>query len=161
MHEAWIDWHGAQLWAWRAPAHFAHNGSGDYVIAFSTARSMRRPRSSRQPEGGGTLVNEAMSPLFAATAEATEEAIYNAILKATTVKSSRGKLVAIPLDELTRILKKYRCTKLGQVVTTTEKKWQSLIGSNRQRLPFDNPVFQPGGFGHHSIDSIKTNTRPV
>ena len=48
-----------------------------------------------------------MSPLFAATAEATEEAIYNAILKATTVESSRGRLEAIPLDDVKRILKEY------------------------------------------------------
>ena len=49
-----------------------------------------------------------MSPLFAATAEATEEAIYNAIFKATTVTSSRGTLEAIPIDELKRILEKYK-----------------------------------------------------
>jgi D-aminopeptidase len=86
---------------------FAHNGSGDYVIAFSTDRSIRRPRNSSKPEGAGTLVNSSMSPLFAATAEATEEAIYNAIFKATTVESSRGKLSALPLDEAIRILEKY------------------------------------------------------
>jgi D-aminopeptidase len=48
-----------------------------------------------------------MSPLFAATADATEEAIYNAILKATTVESSRGRLEAIPLEETLKTLKKY------------------------------------------------------
>ncbi len=48
-----------------------------------------------------------MSPLFAAAAEATEEAIYNAILKATTVTSSRGTLEAISVDDVERILKKY------------------------------------------------------
>ena len=48
-----------------------------------------------------------MSPLFAATAEATEEAIYNAIFKATTVSSSRGELQAIPMDALMRILEQY------------------------------------------------------
>ena len=46
-------------------------------------------------------------PLFAAAAEATEEAIYNAIFKATTVTSSRGTLEAIPVADLERILKKY------------------------------------------------------
>ena len=86
---------------------FAHNGSGDYVIAFSTNQDVRRPRSSREPVTTPELVNEAMSPLFAATVEATEEAIYNAILKATTVESSRGRLEAIPLDETIDILKKY------------------------------------------------------
>ena len=49
-----------------------------------------------------------MSPLFAAAAEATEEAIYNAIFKATTVSSSRGTLEAIPVRDLERILKKYK-----------------------------------------------------
>ena len=48
-----------------------------------------------------------MSPLFAAAAEATEEAIYNAILKATTVSSSRGTLTAIPVDEVRQVLEKY------------------------------------------------------
>ncbi len=86
---------------------FAHNGSGDYVIAFSTNQDVRRPRSSRRPVTTPELVNESMSPLFAATAEATEEAIYNAILKATTVASSRGRLEAIPLEETVKILKKY------------------------------------------------------
>ena len=86
---------------------FAHNGSGDYVIAFSTHQGVRRPRSSPRPVMTPELVNESMSPLFAATAEATEEAIYNAILKATTVESRRGRLEAIPLEETIRILKKY------------------------------------------------------
>ena len=87
---------------------FASNGSGDYVIAFSTHPDVRRPRGGEDPVVTPSLTNEAMSPLFAAAAEATEEAIYNAILKATTVESSRGKLEAIPLDEVKRILEKYR-----------------------------------------------------
>ncbi len=86
---------------------FASNGSGDYVIAFSTHPDVRRPRSSDVPVVTPSLVNESMSPLFAATAEATEEAIYNAIFKATTVESSRGKLEAIPVDDLVRILGKH------------------------------------------------------
>jgi len=86
---------------------YASNGSGDYVIAFSTHPSLRRPRSSDTPVAGEVLVNESMSPLFAATAEATEEAIYNAIFKATTVTSSRGELKAIPVEDLKRVLKKY------------------------------------------------------
>lgn len=87
---------------------FAHNGSGDYVIAFSTAPEVRRPRASAQPVSAPALVNAAMSPLFAATVEATEEAIYNALLKATTVTSTRGTLKAISIDEVTRILKRHR-----------------------------------------------------
>ncbi len=86
---------------------FASNGSGDYVIAFSTDRSGRRPRSSDTAVSSDVLVNESMSPLFAATAEATEEAIYNAILKATTISSSRGTLEAVPLEAVSEILQKY------------------------------------------------------
>ncbi len=86
---------------------FAHNGSGDYVIAFSSNPDARRPRLSEAPVQISTLVNAAMSPLFAATVEATEEAIYNALFMATAVTSSRGTLQAIPHDEVLRILRKY------------------------------------------------------
>ena len=86
---------------------FASNGSGDYVIAFSTNPDVRKPRTSSEPVAIEVLVNEVMSPLFAATAEATEEAIYNAIFKATTVSSARGELRAVPLDRLTGILEEY------------------------------------------------------
>ncbi len=87
---------------------FASNGSGDYVIAFSTDPTVRRPRFSNDPVTSDALVNESMSPLFAIAAEATEEAIYNAIFKATTVSSSRGTLTAIPIEDLQRILEKYQ-----------------------------------------------------
>ncbi len=86
---------------------YASNGSGDYVIAFSTDPSVRKPRISDTSVKEEVLVNASMSPLFAATAEATEEAIYNAIFKATTVTSSRGELRAIPIEDLQRILKKH------------------------------------------------------
>jgi D-aminopeptidase len=87
---------------------FASNGSGDYVIAFSTHPDVRRPRESDVPVVSPALVNASMSPLFAVTAEATEEAIYNAIFKATTVSSSRGTLKAIPIKDLKRILEKHQ-----------------------------------------------------
>lgn len=86
---------------------YASNGSGDYVIAFTTHPDVRRPRQSDIPVTTPSLVNASMSPLFAATAEATQEAIYNAIFKASTVTSSRGELVAIPLDELLDVLEEY------------------------------------------------------
>lgn len=86
---------------------FAGNGSGDYVVAFSTDPDLRTPRDSRRPVRSETLANTAMSPLFAAAAEATEEAIYNALLKATTVESSRGTLTAIPIEPVVAILEKY------------------------------------------------------
>ena len=78
------------------------------MIAFSANPSVRRPRSSQTPVSTEVLVNEAMSPLFAATAEATEEAIYNAIFKATTVSSARGELRAIPLDQVLEILREHK-----------------------------------------------------
>jgi len=87
---------------------YASNGSGDYVIAFSANHSVRRARESMTPVETPSLVHASMSPLFAATAEATEEAIYNAIFKATTVTSVRGRREAIPIDDLVRILKKYK-----------------------------------------------------
>ena len=111
--DAPLDSRGLQRLSMRAmmglarTGSFASNGSGDYVIAFSANPSVRRPRSSNAPVPTEVLVNEAMSPLFAATAEATEEAIYNAIFKATTVSSARGELRAIPLDEVIEILREY------------------------------------------------------
>lgn len=86
---------------------YASNGSGDYVVAFSTHPNVRKPRESNEPVAIEVLTNSAMSPLFAASAEATEEAIYNAIFRATTVTSSRGTLEAIPVGELMDILKKH------------------------------------------------------
>jgi len=96
---------------------FASNGSGDYVIAFSTDPGVRRPRSSDAPVNTPSLVNESMSPLFAAAAEATEEAIYNAIFKATTVTSTRGTLEAIPVEDLKRILKKHQVLNWNETIS--------------------------------------------
>jgi D-aminopeptidase len=94
----------------------AHNSSGDYVIAFSTNKHVRRNRNSTEPVPTQTLTNVAMSPLFQATVEATQEAIYNAILKATTVSSSRGTLEAIDIEALKRILAKYKVTNFDQTL---------------------------------------------
>ena len=96
---------------------FASNGSGDYVIAFSTNPSVRKPRTSQTPVANEELVNASMSPLFAATAEATEEAIYNAIFKATTVTIARGKLEAVPMIQLMEILKQHQALNWDQLET--------------------------------------------
>lgn len=85
----------------------AENGSGDYVIAFSTNESVRRVRESNEPMLAPTLLNSSMNPLFTAVVDATEEAVYNALLQATTVESSRGRLSAIPVDEVIRVLREY------------------------------------------------------
>jgi len=95
---------------------YASNGSGDYVIAFSTDPDVRKPRESDSPVATEQLVNAAMSPLFAATAEATEEAIYNAIFKATTVTSARGTLEAVPMDRLMEILQKHQALNWDETV---------------------------------------------
>jgi D-aminopeptidase len=95
---------------------YASNGSGDYVIAFSTNPAVRKPRTSNSPVAINELVNASISPLFAATAEATEEAIYNAIFKATSVSSSRGELQAVPFNELIRILEKHKVLNWDQTV---------------------------------------------
>lgn len=96
---------------------YASNGSGDYVIAFSTHPDVRKPRISNQALMTPELSNGSMSPLFAATAEATEEAIYNAIFKATTVSSARGELRAVPLAELMTILEDYRVLNWDQTLS--------------------------------------------
>jgi D-aminopeptidase len=93
----------------------ASNGSGDYVIAFSTAREVRRvpPPASPAPERARFLrstsevTNDDMSGLFEGVVEATEEAIYNSLFMATSV-TSRGRTVeAIPLDRVREILARY------------------------------------------------------
>jgi D-aminopeptidase len=83
------------------------NGSGDYIIAFSTAESVRRSGRDRRPRQVADLPNTAMSPLFQAVVEATEEAIYNSLFKAVTVSGHRGTAEALPLDETLEILERY------------------------------------------------------
>jgi D-aminopeptidase len=83
------------------------NGSGDYVIAFSTAPQVRI-RAADPVRSGAVLGNEAMSPLFLAVVEATEEAIYNSLFRATTVTGVDGhRIEALPLDRMVEILRKY------------------------------------------------------
>lgn len=76
------------------------NGSGDYAIAFSTVPVLQRSTMPRVP-------NDAMSPLFEAAIEATEEAVYNALFLATTVHGYRGTIEALPLDSTMAILKRH------------------------------------------------------
>ncbi len=84
------------------------NGSGDYVIAFSTAESVRRTSERRSGLAMyESLSNDRVSPLFQAVVEATEEAIYNALFKAVAVTGDRGTIQALPLDQVRSILKKY------------------------------------------------------
>ncbi len=84
----------------------ASNGSGDYVLAFSTAESVRRRANADAAPGAG-LPNDDMSPLFQAVVEATEEAIYDSLFAATTVSGNGRTAQAIPLDRVREILRKY------------------------------------------------------
>jgi D-aminopeptidase len=90
----------------RTGSSFSH-GSGDFAIAFTTSPDRRVRFGEREPRARTVLPSEAVSPLFQAALEATEEAVYNSLLRATPV-ISRGRTVeAIPLDKLRAILKKY------------------------------------------------------
>lgn len=76
------------------------NGSGDYAIAFSTARNP-----------AALVPNDAMSPLFLATIEATEEAVYNSLFKAGTVESNGRRVEALPLDRVLPLLRERKAVR--------------------------------------------------
>ena len=85
------------------------SGSGDYVIAFSTALELRsKDKSDDRTEGAAAMRHRDLSPLFQATIEATEEAIYNSLLKAVDVVGKNGtRRDALPVDRVLEIKKKY------------------------------------------------------
>jgi D-aminopeptidase len=85
---------------------FAGNGSGDYVIAFSTATGVRR-RSGEEWTVSTEVTNGGMSALFQGAVEATEEAIYNSILKATTVSGMGRTADAIDVADVVRVLEEF------------------------------------------------------
>lgn len=89
----------------------AGNGSGDYVIAFSTAPEVRiripNQRDSSLTRDLKLLGNDAMSPLFLAVIEATEEAIYNSMFRATTVTGKGHTVEALPMDRVVEMLRKH------------------------------------------------------
>jgi len=86
------------------------NGSGDYAIAFSTAPELRIRNSAsarNQTTSVKLLSNEAMSPLFLAVIEATEEAIYNSLFRATTTTGRGHTVEALPIDRTLEILRRH------------------------------------------------------
>ncbi len=84
------------------------NGSGDYVIAFSTRRpALNAQPSNRLTDSVEVVRNDAMSGLFQAAIDATEEAIYNSLLRAETVRGYRGVVRALPIDSTVMILQRY------------------------------------------------------
>ena len=82
------------------------NGSGDFAIAFSTSPDMRSPFGETTLRTRRVLPTDAVSPLFQAALEATEEAVYNSLFQATTVTSRLGTAVAIPIDRVRELLRK-------------------------------------------------------
>lgn len=95
----------------------ATNGSGDYAIAFSTSPEVRIKVSNEQsnrnaPRSLKVLTNEGMSPLFLAVIEATEEAVYNSLFRATTMTGRGRTIEALPLDRTLEILRKHGLIRL-------------------------------------------------
>jgi len=90
----------------------ASNGSGDYAIAFSTAPQLRIHTSEKPPARPVELLtNDAMSPLFLAVIEATEEAIYNSMFRATTMSGNGHTVEGLPIDKTIEILREHRSIK--------------------------------------------------
>jgi D-aminopeptidase len=90
------------------------NGSGDYAIAFSTAPELRirnNPNVRNEKATVTLLSNEAMSPIFLAVIEATEEAIYNSLFRATTTTGRGHTVEALPIDQTLAILRKHGAIK--------------------------------------------------
>jgi len=89
----------------RTGSSFSH-GSGDYAIAFSTAPGLRTRMGDAAPAARTILPSEGVSPLFQAALEATEEAVYNSLFRATTVTGNGRTVDAIPLDRIRELLAK-------------------------------------------------------
>ena len=86
----------------------ASNGSGDFAIAFSTAKENRVPHNTEKLEKlqNVNVANDDMTPIFMATIEATEEAVVNSLFKAKDVKGYNGKVTkALPVDQVLEMLK--------------------------------------------------------
>jgi D-aminopeptidase len=90
----------------RTGSSFSH-GSGDYAVAFSTSPESRAHHGETAPRARTLLPSDAVSPLFEAALEATEEAVLNALLQAATTTANGRTVEALPLDRLREILKKY------------------------------------------------------
>jgi D-aminopeptidase len=88
----------------------ASNGSGDYVIALSTAKENFIPyQSDSMLELKKEVRNDDMSPLFLATIESTEEAILNSLFAAKTISGRDGHIIeALPIDKVLELMKTYK-----------------------------------------------------
>ena len=82
------------------------NGSGDFAIAFSTHPSLRVTGASG-PQPRTVLPTDSVSALFEGVLDATEEALYNSLLKAVDTTGNGRTIRALPIAELRAVLKKY------------------------------------------------------
>jgi D-aminopeptidase len=87
----------------RTGSSYSH-GSGDFAIAFSTAPDARVKFGETAPRAKALLPSEAISPLFQAALEATEEAVYNSLLRAQTMTGNGRTIEAIPIDDVRTLL---------------------------------------------------------
>jgi D-aminopeptidase len=83
------------------------NGSGDYAIAFSTSPETRVRHGETAARPRATLPTDALSGLFQAALEATEEAVYNSMLRAQTTTGNGVRVEALPIDRLKELFRKY------------------------------------------------------
>ena len=91
----------------RTGSSYSH-GSGDFAVAFTTSLEMRTKAGETAPRARRVLPSEAVSPLFQAALEATEEAVYNSLFRATTVTGRGGQRAdALPIDRVREILRRY------------------------------------------------------
>ena len=103
---------------------FSSNGSGDYVIAFSNnPHNLINYNDNNAAKTVTLLNNDRLSPLFLAVVEATQEALYNSLLKATTITGKNGRVVeAVPIKKIVDICKKYNVLNLGKTLSKNIRK---------------------------------------
>lgn len=99
---------GRALYGLARTGGIGSNGSGDYVLAFTTHPELRINYGDEKTGPVELLSNDGMSPLFAAVIEAAEEAIINSLFAAETMVGYKGRQVRkLPVDEVMQILEKY------------------------------------------------------
>jgi D-aminopeptidase len=113
--DAPLDAHGLRRVAARTPmglarvGGYASNGSGDYAVAFTVDPDCRVTDGKRDVRRVPVLADDALSPLFLAVVEATEEAVLNSLFTATTVTGFEGhRADALPLEAVLEILRRHR-----------------------------------------------------
>ena len=89
----------------RTGASYSH-GSGDYAIAFSTAAEVRVRHGADGPQTQAVVTGDRLSALFQAVLEATEEAVYNSLLRARTTTGNGRTVDALPVDEVRTLIER-------------------------------------------------------